>query len=132
MIKAVLDTNILISSLFWKGAPYEIVQKGIGGAFIIILSPEIIRETEDKLKNKFKFSVENTNAFLEVVALNSFIVEPMIKLRIVKADSTDDKIIECAVAGNVDYIVSGDKHLLNIKKHEQINIITPSKFLKLL
>ena len=132
MIKAVLDTNILISSLFWKGAPYEIVQKGIGGAFIIVLSPEIIRETEDKLKNKFKFSVENTNAFLEVVALNSFIVEPMIKLRIVKADSTDDKIIECAVAGNVDYIVSGDKHLLNIKKHEQINIITPSKFLKLL
>ena len=132
MIKAVLDTNILISSLFWKGAPYEIVQKGIGGAFIIILSPEIIRETEDKLKNKFKFSVENTNAFLEVVALNSFIVEPMIKLRVVKTDSTDNKIIECAVAGNVDYIVSGDKHLLNIKKHEQINIITPSKFLKLL
>ena len=132
MIKAVLDTNILISSLFWKGAPYEIVQKGIGGAFIIVLSPEIIRETEDKLKNKFKFSVENTNAFLEVVALNSFIVEPMIKLRVVKTDSTDNKIIECAVAGNVDYIVSGDKHLLNIKKHEQINIITPSKFLKLL
>src|SRR3989344_1814716 len=129
MIKAVLDTNILISSLFWKGAPYEIVQKGIGGAFIIVLSPEIIRETEDKLKNKFKFSVENTNAFLEIVALNSFIVEPMIKLRVVKTDSTDNKIIECAVAGNVDYIVSGDKHLLNIKKHEQINIITPSKFL---
>ena len=132
MIKAVLDTNILISSLFWKGAPYEIVQKGIGGAFIIVLSPEIIRETEDKLKNKFKFSVENTNAFLEVVALNSFIVEPMIKLRVVKTDSTDNKIIECAVAGNVDYIVSGDKYLLNIKKHEQINIINPSKFLKLL
>jgi len=64
--------------------------------------------------------------------LNSEIVVPKEKLHIVYKDPTDNKIVECAVAGNADYIVSGDKHLLDLKRYGGIDIISPARFLKLL
>lgn len=132
MIKAVLDANIFISSLFWRGAPYKIVQKGLKGIFIILTSLEILEEVRDKLINKFHFPLEDTNDFIEILAINSKIIEPTIKLNIVKEDLSDNKIIECGLTGKANYIVSGDKHLLKIKEYQKIKIITSQNFLKLL
>lgn len=64
MIRAVLDTNIYISSLFWKGAPHEVVKKGLGGAFLIIVSCPIIGEVREKLIDKFDFPLEYTYSFI--------------------------------------------------------------------
>lgn len=132
MIKAVLDTNILISSLFWKGAPYKIVQEGIKGAFIILSSVEILEETRNKLITKFQFPPENSDDFIEIITLNSTIVKTTIKLSIVREDFTDDKIVECASEGTANYIVSEDKHLLKIKKYNKIKIVSPKEFIKLI
>lgn len=132
MIRAVLDSNVFISSLFWRGAPYRIVQKGLGGGFIIITSPEVLREIGETLQRKFRFPIDDTNAFLEVITLNSYIVEPQEKVWIVKADPSDNKIIECAIAGEAHFIVSGDKHLLKVKEYTGVRILTPREFLKFL
>lgn len=57
-------------------------------------------------------------------------VEPSEKLSIVKDDSDDNKILECAKTGKVDFIVSNDNHLLKLKNFENIPIITPQEFIK--
>ena len=128
MIKEVLDTNILISALFWKGTPYIIVQDGLEGVFEMVTSKAIMSETKEKLIQKFEFSVEDTLRYLELLVCKSFVVSPMVQHNVVKNDSTDNKILECAVSANADYIVTGDKHLLNIKHYQGITILTARRF----
>jgi len=130
MIRAVLDTNVFISALFWRGAPYQIMQKGLGGDFLIITSPEILKEIGETLQSKFEFPVEDTRAFLEIITLNSYVVEPRGRIEVVRADPSDNKIIECAVAGRAHFLVSGDRHLLNLKGYRGVKIVTPHQFLK--
>lgn len=131
-MKAVLDSNIFVSGLFWRGAPYETLQKGLGGAFVIVISLEILKEIERVLQEKFKFPSYDTGAYLEVIALNAQVVEPDLRLAVVKSDSADNRIVECAVAGKAEYIVTGDRHLLELERYKGIKILTPNKFLRLL
>lgn len=132
MIKAVPDTNIFVSALFWKGAPHEVVRQGLGGAFVIIVSDAIIAEIKSTLVRKFGFPVRDAEAFGEVIALNSVVIQPALRLDVVDTDPSDNKIFECAVTGEADYIISGDKHVLDIKKYDGVRTILPQKFLKLL
>lgn len=82
-------------------------------------------EIQDKIKNK---NLEMKHTVAKIVSLSQ-IVEPEEKLNIVKDDSDDNKILECAKAGNVDFVVSSDNHLLKLKEFEKIKIITPAEFL---
>ena len=132
MIRAVLDTNVFISALFWRGAPYQIVREEISGAFIFLTSEEIIEEIKEGLLKKFKLPVTDTLAFLEIITLNSEIIEPNIRLNVIKADPSDNKIVECAIVGNANYIVTGDKHLLVLKEYNKIKIVTPREFIKII
>ncbi|MBI2047716.1 MAG: putative toxin-antitoxin system toxin component, PIN family [Parcubacteria group bacterium] len=132
MIKAVLDTNVWISALFWRGAPHRVVQTGLRGSFIILISIEIIEELKERLLNKFHFPLRDTIDFLEIIALNSHIVESPLKVHVVKDDPTDNKIIGCALTGGAQYIVSGDHHLLRIREYRKIKIVSPAPFLNFL
>ena len=58
MIRLVLDTNIIISSVFWRGNPYEVIRRGILGEYQLIISAKILGEVIDKLRNKFQFPEE--------------------------------------------------------------------------
>ncbi len=129
MIRAVLDTNIFISALFWKGAPYEVLKAGLDGKFTLLISTAILRELEERLKNKFHFPDDDTNEFLEIITLHSYIGEPKTLLKAVKADPTDNKIVECAVSGQAHFIVSGDRHLLDLRGYDGIKIVTARQFL---
>ncbi|MBI4159895.1 putative toxin-antitoxin system toxin component, PIN family [Candidatus Wolfebacteria bacterium] len=132
MIRAVLDTNVFISSLFWRGVPYQIVQKGLGGSFLIVTSLEILEEIGETLRRKFRFPAEDTRAFLGIITVNSHLAEPQDKVEVVRADPPDNKIIECAVAGRAHFIVSGDRHLLDLRKHGGAKIVTAREFLSFL
>ena len=128
MTKVVLDTNIFISALFWKGAPYNIFQKVINNKIENFISPEILKEIKEKLLNKFSLPEEKLQEFLEIIVFSSKVVYPKNRLDVVKQDSKDNKIIECAVEARASFIISGDKHLLNIKEYNKIKIISPSNF----
>ena len=132
MIKAVLDTNIFVSALFWKGAPYTVVRTGIAGGFVMLASPAIIAELQETLAVKFNFPSEDARDYLHLIALHALLVEPREEPRVVVVDPSDDKIIACAVAGGADYIVTGDKHLLSLRDFSDINIVTPPSFLSVL
>lgn len=129
MIKVVLDTNVFISALFWKGAPHDVFRKILEGAILNFTSPKILEELKERLLIKFKLPAEKVREFLEVIIFNSQIVYPKKKLNVVRKDPSDNKIIECALEAKASFVISGDEHLLEIKEYKGIKIITPREFL---
>jgi len=129
MIKVVLDTNVFISALFWKGAPYQIFKRILEGAILNFVSPQILAEIKERLLDKFKLPPEKVKEFLEIIVFNSQLVYPKKKLNIVKKDPKDNKILECALEAKASFVISGDGHLLEIKKYKGIKIVSPKEFL---
>ena len=129
MIKVVLDTNVFISALFWKGALYQIFKRILEGAVLNFVSLQILAEIKERLLDKFKLPPEKVKEFLEIIVFNSQIVYPKKKLNIVKKDPEDNKILECALEAKASFIISGDRHLLEIKEYKGIKIISAKEFL---
>lgn len=102
-----------------------ILSKGILDEFSAVLN---CKEIQDKIRNKnleMKRSVEKISSIAELVV-------PSRKLKIVKDDPDDDKILECALEGNADFIISNNWHFLNLKSFLGIRIIKPNEFLGIL
>ena len=127
--KIVIDTNIYISTIFWGGKPREIIELGRSGRLWIFTSAEIEKEIDEKLKLKYKLDADEALHIL--LDFSTFTIPAKITQRIkaIADDADDDKFIECAVACGVDYIVSGDKHLLELKEYGGIRIINAADFL---
>lgn len=134
MFRVVLDTNTLVSAAIASGNEAKLLLLAHKGVFKIVISIEILKELKDVLSRpKFGFSKEKVELFLGHVIETADIIVIKTKLNLVKADPDDDKILECAVDGGADYIVSGDKkHLLSLGKVRHIPIIRSSEFLRIL
>jgi len=131
-MKVVLDTNIFISGIFWKGSSNKVITNWRKGKFALVTSLEAVSETIKVLKDfKIKLSDEMIREWIDLIVRNSIIVEPKEKIAIVKDDPKDNIFIETAVAGNVNYIVSQDNHLLKLNEFRGIKIITPEEFNKI-
>ena len=131
-MKTVLDTNVFISGIFWKGASNKVILNWKEGKFTIVTSLEAVSEIIKVLKDfKIKLPDDMIKEWIDLIIRKSIVVEPKEKINIVKDDLKDNIFIEIAVAGNVDYIVSQDKHLLKLKKFRGIKIITPEEFNKI-
>ncbi len=134
-MKITLDTNILISATFWDGASAKIIDRIENKKIDLILSKEIIEEYSEVLNYKeIQNKIQNKNLEIKksigkVIALSEIVI-PQKKFNIVKNDPDDNKIIECAVEGNVNYIITNDKHLLKLKEFRGIKIIKPEELLK--
>ena len=130
-MKAVLDTNIFISGIFWKGSSNKVILNWREGKFTLVTSLEAVSEIIKVLKDfKIKLSDDVIKEWVDLIVRNSIIVEPKEKILAVKDDPKDDIFIETAVAGNVDYIISQDNHLLKLKEFRGIKMITPEEFNK--
>ena len=139
MIRAVVDTNVLISALISKkpSPPLNIYNLLKSADFLLITSPAILEELEEVINRKtiiklHKRSQQQIDEILQEIAETSYIVPGMISVEAVKKDPDDDKFIAAAIEGKADYIVSGDKPLLNIKEYMGIKIISPKDFMRLL
>ena len=131
-MKVVLDTNIFISGIFWKGSSNKVILNWREGKFTLVTSLEAVSEIIKVLKDfKIKLSDDMIKEWIDLIIRNSIIVEPIEKITIVKDDPKDNIFIETAVAGNVDYIISQDNHLLKLKEFRGIKIITPEEFNKI-
>ncbi len=141
MIRAVLDTNILISALITKNpsAPLQIYKAFIAQQFLLIISPSILAEAEDVINRKkiVKYHTRTHEQRKEIikllVALSYVTLEPNIPERIIiESDPKDDKFLHAAIEAQAEYIVSGDHHLLDLKEYKGIKIITPNTFLSII
>jgi len=136
-VRITLDTNILVSGTFWTGASFRILDLVDRKKLRSISSKEIIEEyygviNSDEIIDKIERKKLIIYKLVEKIIKNSEITEPRTKLSIVKEDPDDNKILECAKEGRVDYIITQDEHLLKLKKFENIPILKPDDFLKLL
>lgn len=133
MRKVVLDTNVIISALGWRGNARKVLEKCLGGGLILLESPEMLKETKAVLdRSKFNFiPPDKKREIHKQLAAIAEMQHPRIKPRVVKQDPADDKFLWCALAGGAKIIVSGDEHLLALKKYRGIKILTPKEFLDL-
>jgi len=130
-MRAVLDTNVLISSVISTGTPHNVVVAGFEGEYQLIVSVATLTEfRETLLKYPDRFHMNETKIQQEVETVRYFaeFVTPTEDITAVAADPDDDKFLEAAVAGDVDYLVSGDQHLLDLDSFRGIEIVTPRTF----
>lgn len=131
--KVTLDTNILISALGWKGNPRKILQRIMDGEIDLFISFEQFEELSRVLDYpKFQFTEEQKARLKSLVSSLAAFVETSNKLDIIKEDSSDNRVLESGLVANVDFIVSGDEHLLALGKLGRIKIVRASDFLKLI
>ena len=138
-LRVVLDTNVLISAFISKKSksPDKIYQKIKAQKIINVTSVGIIEEEEevinrDYIAKNYNLRAEQRKRFIEELAAISVVLAPKLQIKAVEDDPDDDKFLSAAVEGEADYIVSGDRHLLNLGKYANIPILPPRDFAKIL
>lgn len=131
-LKAVFDTNIFISALNWSGKPQIAYFRQLNDEFILVTSTAILSELCDILRRNFNWSDDDAYDIYNLIGNQSIVVTPAERIEVIERDLDDNRILECAVEGNANYIISGDRHLLDLGRYRGIEIITTSEFLALL
>jgi len=132
--RVVLDTNVLISALLFRGLPGRLVPMWQERKIVLLVSPEILKEYIKVLSYpKFGLDEEEIKTILREEVL-PFVepVRPGTRIEIIEEDPSDDKFLSLAVDGNAEFLVSGDRHLLGIKKYRKTGIVTIAKFLDIM
>jgi uncharacterized protein len=131
-MKAVIDTNVFVSS-FFGGKPREIINLWKSGEITLCLSPAIIEEYVSVLERLGLDADEDSAAQLDLFALGHHLLftAKTPALKVVRADPADDKFIECAVALKTEAVVTGDKSLRAVGNYRGIKILNPGEFLSL-
>ncbi len=130
MVKVVIDTNVFISS-FFGGIPRAIIDQWKNGEITLCISQDIIEEYFEVLN---RLGLEDKNEIdllcrLFAEGYHSIFAAKTPRLNVVIDDPDDDKFLECAVALDCKMVVSGDKHLKDIKKYIDIEILSPREFI---
>lgn len=129
MLRVVADSNIFVSALVFGGVAARLLQNAVDGKVQLFVSEAILEETLGVMRDKFGRSAEQLEEARQAILSVADIVSERHILDIVKDDPDDNRILECALAAGADAIVSGDKHLLRLKRFEGISIITLREFL---
>ncbi len=138
MLKAVVDANVFVSgTILSRGNPYQVLEAWRRSQFILVLAPDIIAEIEAVLRRPKIFKkyglTENLLARL-VNALNAeaLVMQPGPIEHLADIEAADLKFLGCAYAGAADYLVTGDRALIQFKTYKATRIVSPGVFLSLL
>ena len=138
MIRAVLDTNQLVSMLIRPGGLADQIRRAWQDQrFVLLTSPPLIEEfrrvlTYPRLRRSIRLTTEEEQMLFQLVLEEAEVTSGTLEVRAVTADPTDDAVIGCAIEGQAGYIVSGDSHLLGLREHAGIPIVTARTFLDVL
>lgn len=130
--RVIIDTNIWISGLFWGGVPFQILEKFYRRLIIPCFSRETFNEWNDKvgalaqITGKLELYLKDKR----LIEKNSLFVFPQEKIDICR-DPKDNKFLEAATASAANFLISGDRDLITLKRIKETHIITPAQFLKL-
>ncbi len=133
MQKVVIDTNIFVSGLLGsKSSSNFIIELFLQNKFTLLITHPVLRELKEILTRKPLSRLANrpVDEFLTLLERQAKKVSPEEKVRIIKDDPEDNKFLECALAGKADFIISGDHHLLSLRKFRGISILNSKEALK--
>jgi len=136
MIKAVVDTNLLVSAFISPlSYPREIAARWRRGDFVLVTSHEIVEEVDrvlrlPRIQVKYQLTDFDIQAFVLTLVHKAFCVSGELALKGVAPDPGDDKILSCAVEGGARFIVTGDKALEQVSEYRGIKIINAEQFIR--
>jgi len=132
MALVVIDTNILVSALLNNGKPRILLLKLLDQHKVIV-SIQMLAEFADVLtRNKFSVTSTQVEKFISIIVEKAKTVSVDSICRVILEDPDDDIVLSTALKGKADYIVTGDKHLLSLKKYEKIEILKVNQMLEIL
>jgi putative PIN family toxin of toxin-antitoxin system len=131
VIRVILDTNVLVSGLLFGGTPGKLLDLWKAGTIRLIMSRVMLDEFLRVLAYpKLRLSEEEIHYLLYVEVLpHAEIVKVHPGPILIPTDPSDDMFLRCAVAAGAKYIISGDRHLLQLKSYKRIKILSPAEFL---
>lgn len=133
-MRITLDTNVLVSGTFWTGNSFRVLDLIDKKVVSCVLSEPILQEylkviqSDEIMRKKEAKSLRINDVIRKVIAMMD-IVHPKTSINVVKEDPDDNKILECAIEGSADCIITQDNHLLKLGRFRKIDIITPEEFL---
>jgi len=134
-MRLVLDTNVLVSAFLWQGVPGRLIELATEQEIQLLTSRVLLDELADVLpRKKLAKKVAATGLTAAQIVLNYRRLAQRVTARKlpqrVSRDADDDHVLACAIAAQADLIVSGDEHLLSLKIHQNIPIVTPAEALR--
>jgi uncharacterized protein len=137
MIRAVLDANVMVSGILTEGIPRRILRAWRAGRFHLLASQVTLNEMAHvlrypKIARRHRWSDSEIHAFMESLEALAILTPGKLRLNVVAADPSDDRYLECAIEGEADYLVTGDRHLLGIAVYREMEILSPRVFVELL
>ena len=138
MTRAVLDANVLVSALVSpSGVPAQVLKAWRDEQFHLVTSQAILSEIDrvlryPKIRKRHGMSDTAIEEWIDDLAHLAILVPGKIAVTMITEDPADDRYLECALEGEAESIVSGDQHLLKLKRYQHIVILTPRAFLQAL
>ena len=130
-MKVVVDTNVLISGVFFGGMPARVLEAWRDGKFDLVVSPDILEEYRRVGEElAARFTGVSLAPLLALLVMTAEIIEPPGLPEQVSGDLDDDKFVACALAGDCQCIISGDKDLLEVSGYQGIKVVAPREFLE--
>ena len=129
MVGVTADSNIYISALNFGGPPDRLLDMARAGDIELHISDDIRGEVLRVLRDKFRWTDEALALAKDRIGDFTKTIQPGQAVQIITADPTDNRIIKCALAGKSDYIVTGDKHLLDLGQVGDVKMVKPADFL---
>ena len=136
-MRAVIDTNVLLSGLLWRGAPLALIEHVQAGTLAMVSSPTLLAELDEVIgRAKFDEILGRSNtsrerSLAEMRQLAEVIVPPPLPQPVCR-DPDDDHVLACALAAQTDFIVSGDADLLDLREYQGIRIVAAAEALRLI
>lgn len=138
MLRAVLDTNVWVSaSISLRGNPAKVVQALYADAFDLVISEKILLEIDrvfhcPKITKRHGWSEEEIRRVIARLRRIAHVTPGKLTVNVIDRDEADTRFLDCAVEGHAEYIVSGDRDLLDLKTYEGIEIMDAREFLETL
>jgi putative PIN family toxin of toxin-antitoxin system len=134
-MRVVADTNILVSGLLWRGNPRRVLDVARDGILELFTSPALLEELEDVLgRETFAARLKEANVSARELVVGYRALASVIDAKkiepVIIADPDDDAVLACAITGQCEVITSGDQHLLGLKAHQGIRILTATELLR--
>lgn len=130
-MRVVLDTNVLVSALFFGGTPGRLLGMWRDGLVELLLTAEILAEYEDVIRRlRSRYPSVDPEPVIRLIVRRGTFVQPGHLEGTVCADPDDDKFLAAALGGGGRVVVSGDAHLRAVSGYRQVEVLTPAQFLQ--
>ena len=131
-MKVVFDTNVVASASFWRGAPFDCLAAWAQGRCEAVVSSALLAEYHETLEElRLDYPRRKYVGWVEALTESAELVFPVERVTGATPDSDDEMVLECALAVEADFIVSGDKkHLLALRQFQGIPIVSAAEFLR--